>query len=200
MQSTTAPNRIVASAQAAMLSKESEPALTVVTVYQDSLMRHWTAELWDRVGQLVGQGGIRHRSWKIGNLTNAQVFAGAVQAAAEAEVLVVSVRDAGELPVDLYVWIDAWMPRRTASAGALVALIGVSPEPDAESGHAHAYLEAVARRVGLDFLPRERKLPETSRAITNLAASTPPAGLTMPWLRAAPSLRAGAPSRQGLTG
>jgi hypothetical protein len=165
-----------------MLSKENEPALNVATVYQDPLTRHWAAELWDRVGHLVGQGGICQQSWKIGSLTDAQVFAGAVQAAAEADVLVASVRDAGELPIDLYVWIDAWMPRRTARAGALVALIGVSPQPDAKCGHAHEYLEAVARRVGLDFLPRERKLPEQSAVLSTLGGMAPAASLTMPWL------------------
>ena len=200
MQGPAAPNRIVASPQGAIPSKEAESVLSVVTVYQDSLMRHWTTELWDRVGQLVGQGGICHRSWKIGNLTDARILPDAVQAAAEADVLVVSVRDARQLPVELYAWIDAWMARRTTSAGALVALIGVSPEPHAESGHAHAYLEAVARRVGLDFLPRERKLPERASSFADLAASTPPVDLTLPWLRGAPNLGLAAPAHQGLTG
>ncbi len=199
MQSTTAPNRTVASAQAASFSKETEPALRVATVYQDPLTRHWARELWDRVGQLVGQGGICHQSWKIGDLTDAQAYTGAVQAATEADVLVVSVRDAGELPINLCVWIDAWMPRRAGRAGALVALIGVCPQPNVQSGRVHAYLEAVARRVGLDFLPRERKLPEQSRSISSLAGSIRPADPTMPWLRGAPSLRAGAPLRWGLT-
>jgi len=183
-----------------MLSKESEPALRVTTVYQDPLTRHWAMELWDRVGQLVGQGGICHRSWKIGDLTYAGHLAAAVQAAVEADVLVVSVRDAGELPVDLYAWIDAWMPRRTASAGALVALIGVSPQPDAKSGHAHEYLGAVARRVGLDYLPRERKLPLESLSISSLTGNTLPTNLAVPWLQGGPSPWAGAPSRCGLTG
>ena len=196
MQSITAPNRTVASAQAASFTKETEPALRVATVYQDPLTRHWARELWDRVGQLVGQGGICHQSWKIGDLTDAQASTGAVQAAPEADVLVVSVRDAGELPINLCVWIDAWMPRR---AGALVALIGVCPQPNVQSGRVHAYLEAVARRVGLDFLPRERKLPEHSRSISRLARSTQLVEPTMPWLCGAPSLRAGAPLRWGLT-
>jgi hypothetical protein len=103
----------------------------------------------------------------------------AVQAAAKADVLVVSIRDAGELPVDLYVWIDAWMPRRTRRPGAMVALIGVPPQPDPQSGRAHKYLEAVSRRVGLDFLPRERKLPEESPVPSGFHGSTPPPRLAM---------------------
>ena len=81
-------------------------------------------------------------------------------------MLVVSVRDAGGMPADLGLWIEAWMPRRAGRAGALVALIGVAPPPDVQSGHARAYLENAARRAGLDFLPRERKLPQDRSAVS----------------------------------
>ena len=148
-----------------MAPNETEPALKVATVYQDPLTRHWATELWDRVGQLVGQGSICHQSWKISDLTDPCVFMDAVGAAAEADVLVVSVRDAGEVPISLYVWADAWVPSRVGRAGALVALIGVPPQPNAQSGRAHKYLETVARKAGLDFLPRERKLPAEPFAI-----------------------------------
>jgi hypothetical protein len=143
-------------------AEESAQALNVVLVYQDPLTRHWAADLWGRVGQLIHSGAIRRESFRLGELTRAFVFADAVHAAAEADVLVISVRDAGELPLLLHVWIDSWMPRRGGRAGALVALIGVPAKPDALSGRAHSYLESIAREAGLDFLPRERRLPEES--------------------------------------
>jgi hypothetical protein len=139
---------------------ESELALSVATVYQDPLTRHWAAELWGRVGQLICDEGVCCQSWKISDLTDPCVFVDSVRVAAAADVLIISVRDAGELPISLYGWFDALTPRRGRRAGALVALIGVPPEPDAQSGHAHAYLETIARKVGLDFLPHERKLPK----------------------------------------
>ncbi len=149
----------------AITADETEQALNVVVVYQDPLTRHWAADLWDRVGQLIDSTGIRRESWKLNDLTQAFVFTEAVHAAAEADVVVISVRDAGELPLLLHVWVDAWMPRRGGRAGALVALIGVPAKPNALSGGAHKYLEAVARQAGLDFLPRERRLPEESFAL-----------------------------------
>jgi hypothetical protein len=135
-------------------------ALNVVVVYQDSLTRHWATALWDRLGQLIDTGGICRKSWKLSGLTNAGAFARAVQAAVLADVLVISVRDAGELPMLLHVWADAWLPQRAGRAGALVALIGVPSTPDVLAGRAHEYLEDIARRAGLDFLPRERMLPQ----------------------------------------
>ena len=160
MQRVTAIDRAGPAEQAARAPSESELVLNVVTVYQDPLTRHWAAELGNRVGQLIDSGGICRKSWNIGDLTQSDVFAEAVQAATEAHVLVVSVRDAGQLPMSLSVWIDAWVPNRAGQArGALVAMIGVPPQPDSQSGRAYAYLESVAKRSGLDFLPNERKLP-----------------------------------------
>jgi hypothetical protein len=180
MQRTAILNRVVPSAQAIRDSNETESALSVAMVYQDPLTRHWATELWDRVGQLVGQSGICRQSWKISDLADARVFTDAVQAAAEADVLVVSVRDAGDLPANLDLWIQAWVPRRVGRAGALVALTGVPPQPDTRSGRAHPYLETVARRAGLDYLPRERKLPENLPAVSTRSRVGPVASLTMP--------------------
>jgi hypothetical protein len=151
-----------------MLPEESEPVLNVATVYQDPLTRYWAAELWDRVGRLIGHEGVWRKSWRIGELTDPRLFTDAVQAATEADVLVISVRDAGEWPASLHVWIDSWLPRRAGREGALVALIGVPGQPDGQSGRAHQYLATVAREAGLDFLPRERKLPDAA-----LASSSP---------------------------
>ena len=46
------------------------------------------------------------------------------------------------------------LPRRVERDGALVAIIGVPGRPDSRVGHVHRYLEAVARRTGLDYLPQ----------------------------------------------
>ena len=171
MQRTAVINRIVPTPQAAPEFNGTEPALNVATVYQDPLTRHWAVELWDRVGQLISSEGLSCRSWKISALTDPGIFDQAVQAAAAADVLVVSVRDAGEWPTSLNSWIDAWQPKRGGRAGALVALIGVPCWPDAKCGSAHRYLETVARESGLDFLPRERKLPEAPVACIEPARS-----------------------------
>jgi hypothetical protein len=141
-------------------SRKTKPLLSVATVYQDGLTRGWATEMWDRVVEVIGYEGIRFQSWMISELTDPGCLAVAVQAAAEADVLVVSVRDAADWPRQLDKWAEGWLPGRGRRAGALVALIGVPSQPDPQAGRAHAYLETVALRAGLDFLPRERKLPE----------------------------------------
>ena len=179
---------------------ETEQALNVVVIYQDPLTRHWAADLWDRVGKLIDSGGICSKSWNLSALAGAFVYAEAVQAAAEADVLVISLRGTGELPLLLHAWIEGWMPRRAGRAGALVALLGVPARPDALSWRAHEYLEAIARQAGLDFLPRERKLLEESVAPSTLARITPANDLTAAWCGAGPSRNIGAGLRWRLFG
>jgi len=192
MRRYSVPNRTVHFKEAAKVPNESELVLNVVTVYQDPLTRHWAAELWDRVGRLIDSGGICRKAWNVGDLMRADVFADAVKAAAEAHVLVISVRDAGQLPVSLCIWIDAWMPNRVGPVGgALVALIGVPPQPDTQSGRAYAYLESVAKRAGLDYLPNERKLPSKALAPPALVGIMPAANIAARWREGSTRVRAG---------
>jgi hypothetical protein len=187
--------RIGAADRAAMTAVGPEPALNVVVIYQDPLTRHWAADLWDRVGQLIDSGGISRKCWNLSDLAGAFVFAEAVRAAAEADVLVISVRDAGDLPLLLHMWVDGWMPRRAGRAGALVALIGVPARPDVPSGGAHQYLGAIARQAGLDFLPQERRLPAETVALSTPPRMAPATDPETARLGAGPSRDEGARSR-----
>ena len=153
--------------RAAATAAPEELALKVATVYQDPLTRHWANELWDRVGELMGSGCTHRESWSIQELRDAVTFTSAAEAAAAADVVVISVRGGGDLPLVLRGWIDAWVPRRTGRTGALVALIGLPGQPDLQAHHTLQFFEAVAREAGLDFLPHEKRLPETPFA-TNL--------------------------------
>jgi hypothetical protein len=185
--------------RAGIAAATTEQALNVVIVYQDPLTRHWATDLWDRVGQVIGSGGICRKTWKLSDLTRAFAFADAVHAAAEADMLVISIRDAGELPTLLYVWIDAWLPRRAGRAGALAALIGVPSKPDVLSGRAYAYLESIARQTGLDFLPQERRLPEESHTLVALPGMVPATNLSVPWPGVGPGCGAGPHLSGGLS-
>jgi hypothetical protein len=160
---------------AAQVPEENELALNLVVLYEDRLTWQWATELWGRVAELVGSGGIRRSVWRIGDLVPHEVFADAVREAAKAHVLVISLRDAGVLPSRFCEWVEAWVPHRVASGGAMVALIGVQPRPDAASGQAYGYLESVARRAGLDYLPHERKLPDYSLEHANQENMVPEA-------------------------
>jgi hypothetical protein len=142
---------------------ETEYALNVVLVYQDAPTRKWATQVCDQVSSLAGKDAVRCTCWEIGRLSDPEGLKDAVLTTMQADVILISIYDAKELPVDLCVWIDAWLPRRSLPTGALIALISVPGETAAQLEHARGYLRAVALKGRLDFLLRERKLPEASR-------------------------------------
>ncbi len=135
-----------------MSSREPDHALKVAVVYEDHLTREWARDLLYRATQLTGQECMSSTWWRIEELAHPAIFPDAVDAATRAEILVLSVNAKKELPLDFHVWIDAWLPRRQQQPGALVALIG--QETGALSSGVQAFLQAVAQRGSLDFLPR----------------------------------------------
>ena len=157
----------------ASAAPRAELALNITTVYQDALTHHWSTELWERVEPVVGSGVVCRKAWSLGGLAEVTAFEDAVEAGATADVLVISVRATGDLPLMLRVWVDAWLPKRARRAGALVALIGLPSRPDAPCGRTHEYFQAVARQAGLDYLPHERKLPEEPLELSVLPLVSP---------------------------
>jgi hypothetical protein len=141
---------------------EGEPALNVTMVCEDLTTREWATEMWRRVTQSVGKENISITSWMIGDLARPEVHAEAVLSAARADVIVIAVSAAEILPVDLCVWIAAWVQRRTRQAGALVALIGLPQKRDPQAFSTRDFLRMVAHKGGLDFFPQERLLPVAS--------------------------------------
>jgi hypothetical protein len=100
-----------------------------------------------------------------------------------ADVILISIHDTKELPTDLCVWIDAWLPRRRLPTGALIALVSVPEQPDVQTDHTRDYLRSVARRGRLDFLLRERKLPVASRGFFYMEKTADKTNPTTPVLQ-----------------
>ncbi|HWW01097.1 MAG TPA: hypothetical protein VNZ64_15475 [Candidatus Acidoferrum sp.] len=144
--------------EAAIGASRVDYALNVTVVYEDPATRRWASEFCERVAGLVGQDTVRRTWWKIGELSEPAVLAGAVSTALRADVIVVAVRAAEGLPLPFYVWVDAWLPHHRQGAAALVALIAMPDNPGARLDRARDYLQTVARRGCLDFLIEERKV------------------------------------------
>ena len=162
MEHSNILERIAPSDGVPIASAEGEHVLNVTMVYQDRTAREWATEMWGRVTQLVGKENISAASWSISDLARPGILVEAVRSAVRADVIVVAVSDAKELPPDLCAWIDVWLPRRVRGTGALVALIGLPEEPDHQAFSTQDYLRAVADNGGLDFFPQERVQPVAS--------------------------------------
>jgi hypothetical protein len=127
--------------------------LSIVGVYQDPLTQSWGVPMCRLATQLAGANRIRNTWYDVHSLSDTEILLDAVHSALVADVIVVSVYAADELPIDLYVWIDAWLPRRPPHEGALTALIGADEPQEPQSVRTRKYLQAVARKGQLDFIP-----------------------------------------------
>ena len=133
--------------------RESGYELNIVGVYQDPLTQSWGVPMCRLAMQLAGEDLVRNTWYDVHSLSDLGILLAAVRAALVADVIVISVYAAEELPLGLYVWIDAWLPRQTSREGALTALIGADEPKDLRSFCTRDYLQAVARKAQLDFIP-----------------------------------------------
>lgn len=133
------------------------PSLNVAMVY-DSLTG-WSnaAEFCGHLRKIMHCDDCRVSACEIGKLCQGKWLPAAIRAAAEADIILVSLATPQNLPVPLCVWIDIWLPRRVPFKGALV---GILPEAyDCAQHSAHEYLRAVAHRGKLDFFSKLVKSP-----------------------------------------
>ena len=151
--------RPVLSDELAIAAAGSGFSLNVAGVYQNSVTRDWVMQTCRRATRLAGEESVQSAWYNASSLSDPGMFVDAVRAALVADVIMVSVYAADELPLNLYVWIDAWLPRRLSRVGALAALIGVADPLDSQSVRTLEYLQAVAGKGQLDFIPQESTRP-----------------------------------------
>jgi len=131
----------------------------IMMVHQDHATQEWAMEMCGRAKHLVGKESLSAVSWRISDLAQPGILSAAVRSAARADVVVVAVSAAAEVPHDLHVWFDAWLPRRVRITSSLVALIGRPEASCQQASRILDYFRAVARKGGLDFFPAQRLLP-----------------------------------------
>jgi hypothetical protein len=134
-------------------------ALNLTVVYHDARTQAWAREVYDRVTKLAGREWVHATWWKISDLVEPGVLAGAVSTAMRAELVVVAIDAAEGLPFPFHVWVDTWLPHRNHGVGCLFALVGRSEPTDRHSSRVREYLREVARMGGFEFLLEERRLP-----------------------------------------
>jgi hypothetical protein len=127
-------------------------------IYQDEATRQWALEVCERVAGAVGPAALNVRWWKLDDLSQPAVLAGAVSTALRADVLMVAIRASEGFPLPFYVWVNSWLPHRLGKA-ALIALISLPECPSLALDRGREYLRAVARQGRLDFVLEERRLP-----------------------------------------
>ena len=146
------------------VSNDTEGVANVTVIYQDASTRKWARQFCAQIESLVGVRACRMTWWKVGDLSEPGVLAGAVSTALRADVFIVALQADQPLPVEFCMWTEAWLPHRNAPGGSLLALIALPEQPGSHSDEAQDYLRAIARQSRLDFLIEERKLGSSALA------------------------------------
>jgi len=143
--------------EVAIAPDESEYTLNIVGVYQDVASRSWAMQTCQRATLLAGEKRVQDLWFNAHSLSDTGILLEAIRAVLVADVIVISVYAENELPIGLYVWVQAWLPRRLSRRGVLAALVAVPEPPDSASVRTMKYLRAVAHKGKLDFISQERK-------------------------------------------
>jgi hypothetical protein len=173
MKQATVLERDAASGQHTRDPEPEDYAVNLTVVYHDTRTRAWAREVYDRVTNVTGKEWVRATWWRISDLAEPGVLAGAVSVAMRAEVIVVAIDAADGLPFPFHVWVDTWLPHRKQAAGCLFALIGTSEQATGAPGRVREYLREVARMGGFEFLLEERRLPAQPAASPRARSRAP---------------------------
>ena len=126
---------------------------TVVVLYADPITRSAAVELCDNLAKKFGtEMDFEFTWWGFKYLNDEEIGRQAASAALTADLILVSIQRAEDLPLEVKAWFEKWLSERESSEGALVVLqAGAQREVPAQSRD--PYLQLVALRARLDYLP-----------------------------------------------
>jgi hypothetical protein len=153
----------------------------LVVAYEDSFTRNRALHLYDHLAQqLLDDYDFQCSWWKFDHLANATLRQQAADAAAEANMIILSVHARPELPSTHRLWMDSWLPRRDNRKAALVALVAGANALQNEAAPMLACLQNAARLSKMDFFTHEFNLPPQDGL--RIVASTIPTVRSVPVL------------------
>jgi hypothetical protein len=144
--------------QARAPASTHDMSVKVVIAYDNLDVARRAEAVYDRLAQRLEETfEFQQRLWRFDVLAEHSLRAQAVRDAADADIVIVAMKDDSELPEAVRDWLESLL-RRTTGAAALVALLPRTGAP------ARPYLEDVARRGGMDFFAQSSEEPKAQRA------------------------------------
>ena len=181
MQRTIITERASRLQKLAPAALESERVVSVTVVYEDAATRTWARDTYEQMFVGTGCDKVQTTWWKLDELSQPAVLAGAVSKAMRADVILVAVRATEGFPLPFYVWIGSWLPHRLQGEGKLVALIATPKLATCRRNRALEYLRVVAQRARMNFHVTERNLGvESSSAPEKQIRRRRPAVMSLP--------------------
>jgi len=143
---------------------EPKTPFDLAIVYEDNDTRHRALHLYDHFAQqLLDDYDFQCTWWRIDHLEDSALRSRAADAAADANMIVLSLRAQKDLPAPVKSWMGDWLSTEDYRKRALVALIGNPAEPCEDSLTLQAYLQKIARQARMDFFPHAFAIPTGPR-------------------------------------
>jgi hypothetical protein len=124
----------------------------LVIAYEDTTTRNRALNLYDHLAQeLLDDHDFQCSWWKFSHLANDTLMRQASEAAAQANMIVVSVRAGGQLPDMAQRWLNNWLPIRGDHKSALVSMIAGTSDKILDVCPIQSQLHRLARGASMDF-------------------------------------------------
>lgn len=127
----------------------------LVVAYEDELTHGRAIALYNTLlNNLRDDHDVRYSWWKFHFLYDPALLDRAIDAAIEADMIIVALRDAKEPPWIARNWIEKWLKGKDGHDSALVALVEGTPSDRVEESLMFGYLNGVALQAEMNFFPR----------------------------------------------
>jgi hypothetical protein len=157
-----------------ILRRDSEPGpetgvCAIVVLYEDNSSRDAAIHLYQTLEKVFHEDLDFEITWcRFKYFNDPTVASEAAQIASQADLIIVAIQRAQDLPLEVKAWFERWLPNRESTEGALV-LLQTSEEPPSPTISQTSYLYLLAQRANLDYL-----------SLSNAAPSSPADGISDP--------------------
>ena len=142
----------ISQSTAGFLSLERKQAINVAIVYEDYATGLRAKRLYDTLcRQLEPECEVNQSMWKFEVLSIPHLGAVAAEEAAEADLILISLRGDRDLPHGVKDWMETWAGEKAGQSSALVALFGEIEENESQIDTIQTQLRQVARRSEMSF-------------------------------------------------
>ena len=138
----------------------------LVVAYEDTDTHNRALHLYDNVArQLLDDYDFQCSWWKFDQLSDERLRQEAADAAADANMVILSIRAHTDLPLPHKLWLDDWISRRRSGKAALVVMIAGTSNPERDAAPVIAYLQNAARKGRMDFFTHAFEVPTQLRIV-----------------------------------
>jgi hypothetical protein len=134
------------------LDLDDKSKFNVVVIYEDGLAGRRPKHFYDKlVHELEDECAFSLQLWSFQVLAIPELRESAIESAAQADFVILSLHGKAGLPVDIREWIETWSKLIIGKGSALIALVDKSTTRGGTNASALAYLKGVAKRTEVDF-------------------------------------------------